>query len=124
MRFISKNMWALAAFALVAFVAMTGDACAQGIAGGGGSVMSIASSKMTNVFTHVRTIVFILGGFGLVGVAFAAIFGKVDWKWFAALAVGLAILAAANAVVKYTAGERMGGSLGGSVTDTIYSSGE
>ncbi len=124
MRFISKNMWALAAFALVAFVAMTGDACAQGIAGGGGSVMSIASTKLTNVFTHVRTIVFILGGFGLVAVAFAAIFGKVNWKWFAGLAVGLAVLAAANAVVKYTAGENMGGNLGGSVSDTIYNTGQ
>ena len=48
-------------------------------------------------------------------VAFAAIFGKVNWKWFAALAVGLAILAAANAVVQYAAGSKAGTG----VTDTF-----
>lgn len=110
MRFISKNMWALVAFVMVAFIAMTGDACAQS------SVMVTATRKMTAVFQNVRTIVFVLGGFGLVGVAFAAIFGKVNWKWFAGLAVGLAVLAAASAVVKYSAGEGMEK---GSVQDTF-----
>lgn len=112
MRFISKNMWALAAFVLVAFVAMTGDANA--------TVMDTASQKMVTLFLNVRTIVFILGGFGLVAVAFAAIFGKVNWKWFAGLAVGLAVLAAANAVVQYSAGSNMGAGLSNSgVSDTF-----
>ena len=101
MRFISKNMWALAAFALVAFVAMTGDANA--------TVMDTAPQKMVTLFVNVRTIVFILGGFGLVAVAFAAIFGKVNWKWFAGLAVGLAMLAAAGSIVNYATGENMSG---------------
>ena len=104
MRFTKKNIWALAAFALVAFVAMTSNACAA-------SVMETAVNKLGIVFTNVRTIVFLLGGFGLVGVAFAAIFGKVNWKWFAGLAVGLAVLAAASAVVKYSAGEAMKGNV-------------
>ena len=81
----------------------------------GTSLMTQASKKVSNVFEAVRTIIFILGGFGLVGVAFAAIFGKVNWKWFAALAVGLAILAAANAVVQYAAGSKAGTG----VTDTF-----
>ena len=112
MRFISKNMWALVTFAMVAFIAMTGDACA--------TVMDTASQKMVTLFTNVRTIVFILGGFGLVAVAFAAIFGKVNWKWFAGLAVGLAVLAAANAVIQYSAGSQMGDGLSNSgVSDTF-----
>ncbi|MBR6412273.1 MAG: TrbC/VirB2 family protein, partial [Alphaproteobacteria bacterium] len=32
---------------------------------------------------------------------FAAIFGKVNWKWLAALACGLAIVAVAGQVVDY-----------------------
>ena len=67
------------------------------------------------MFSSVKTIIFIIGGFGLVGLAWAAIFGKVNWKWFAALAVGLAILAAANAVVQYAAGSKAGTG----VTDTF-----
>ena len=35
--------------------------------------------------------------------AFQAIFGKVKWAWFAALAFGLAVVAAAGAIVNYAA---------------------
>ncbi len=111
MRFIKKNIWSLAAMVLFVTVAMVGDAAAVD----GTSLMTTASTKVSNVFEAVRTIIFILGGFGLVGVAFAAIFGKLNWKWFAALAVGLAILAAANAVVQYAAGS----TAGTGVTDTF-----
>lgn len=104
MQFVKRNIWTLAAMVLFMTVAMVGDAAAVD----GGSLMTQASQKVSNVFEAVRTIIFILGGFGLVGVAFAAIFGKVNWKWFAALAVGLAILAAANAVVQYAAGTKAG----------------
>ncbi len=104
MQFIKRNIWTLAAMVLFVTVAMVGDAAAVD----GTSLMTQASTKVSNVFEAVRTIIFILGGFGLVGVAFAAIFGKVNWKWFAALAVGLAILAAANAVVQYAAGSKAG----------------
>ena len=41
----------------------------------------------------------------MVGLAFAAIFGKINWKWFASLAVGLAILAAAASIVNYATGD-------------------
>ncbi len=109
MQFIKRNIWTLAAMVLFVTVAMVGDAAAVD----GTSLMTQASKKVSNVFEAVRTIIFILGGFGLVGVA--AIFGKVNWKWFAALAVGLAILAAANAVVQYAAGSKAGTG----VTDTF-----
>jgi hypothetical protein len=102
MQFIKKNIWTLAAMVLFVSVAMVGDV----MAGDPTSLMSRAQGKVRNVFEAVRTIIFILGGFGLVGVAFAAIFGKINWKWFAGLAVGLAILAAANAVVQYAAGAK------------------
>lgn len=97
MQFIKKNIWTLVAMILVVTVAMMGDACAD-------DVMGLALKKTRNVFEKVKSIIFVLGGFGLVAVAFLAIFGKVNWKWFAGLAVGLAILAAANAVVQYSSG--------------------
>lgn len=59
------------------------------------------SDKMISVFKSVRSIIFIVGGFGLVGLGFAAIFGKIKWTWLAALAAGLAIVALAGAVVDY-----------------------
>ena len=98
MNFIKKNIWTFAAVMLVAMFGLIEPAAAQA---GSNSVMGIAATKALNAFKATRTIIFIIGGFGLVGIAFAAIFGKINWKWFAALAVGLGILAAAGAVVNY-----------------------
>ena len=60
-----------------------------------------ARTKLATVFANVRTIVFILGAFALVGFAVAAIFGKLEWKKVAILAVGLALLAVASSVIGY-----------------------
>ena len=91
----------MVAMIFVVTIAMMGDAAAD-------DVMGLAFTKTRNVFEKVKSIIFVLGGFGLVAVAFLAIFGKVNWKWFAGLGVGLAILAAANAVVQYSAGTSAG----------------
>ena len=96
MNFLKKNIWTFAAVMLVALFGLIEPAAAAG-----NSVMGIAANKALEAFKATRTIIFIVGGFGLVGIAFAAIFGKLNWKWFAALAVGLGILAAAGAVVEY-----------------------
>ncbi len=101
MKFLKKNFCTILSLALVLFVSLTVDAEA---AGGSSTVMSHAKDKAVSVFKAVKTIVFVVGGFGLVGLAFQAIFGKVKWPWFAGLAVGLAILAAAGAIVDYATG--------------------
>ena len=64
-------------------------------------IWSSAGTKLLNVFNNVRQIVFIMGGFALVGCAVAAIFGKLEWKKVGILAVGLALLAVAGQVVDY-----------------------
>lgn len=110
MRFLKKNFWTLSCLALVMVMAVSGNALADG-----NTLMETAQTKAKSVFSSVKTIIFIVGGFGLVGLAFQAIFGKVKWPWFASLAVGLAILAAANAVVQYAAGSKAGTG----VTDTF-----
>ena len=112
MRFIKNNFWTFFMVAVFALLGMSGDALAQGSANSSTSIMSLAASKGVNTFRAVRTIIFIVGGFGLVGVAFGAIFGKINWKWFAGLAVGLAILAAAGAIVTYATGDATTGRYG------------
>lgn len=69
------------------------------------SVFGTVQTKSEELFRNVKTIVFVVGGFGLVGLAVGAIFGTVKWKWFASLAIGLAILAVAGAIVKYVTNE-------------------
>ena len=103
MRFLKKNFWTLSCLALVMVMAVSGNALADG-----NTLMETAQTK-ASVFSSVKTIIFIVGGFGLVGLAFQAIFGKVKWPWFASLAVGLAILAAAGSIVEYATGSRDAG---------------
>lgn len=71
--------------------------CAQA----GDSVFSTILERLLNTFKNVRNVIFIVGGFGLIGLGFGAIFGKVKWPWLAALAAGLAIVALAGAMVDY-----------------------
>ena len=92
---MNKKMFIFALVALFATFGFVDMAAAQN------SVMGIAAQKALQTFEAVRTIIYIVGGFGLVGLGFAAIFGKINWKWFAALAVGLAIIAAAGAIINY-----------------------
>ena len=102
MQFIKNNIWTFCLVAVFALMSFAGDAAAQS------SVMETAEEKALSVFESVKAIIFVVGGFGLVGIAFGAIFGKVNWKWFAGLAVGLAILAAAGSIVHYATGEDAG----------------
>ncbi len=68
-------------------------------------VFGMAKNKAVVVFRNIRSIVFILGGFALVGLAVMAIFGKPNWKWFALLAVGIFTVAVAGAIVEFLAGQ-------------------
>lgn len=69
-----------------------------------GNILSQFVTKLSNLFKKTRLIIFVIGGFGLVGIAFQASFGRMKWSWFAGLAVGLAIVAVANAIIKYATG--------------------
>lgn len=117
MKTLKNNFWTLFGLALVLTVALTGDASAQS-----GDLMGLARNKAVNVFKSVKTIIFVVGGFGLVGLAFQAIFGKIKWIWFGSLAVGLAVLAAAGSVVNYATGDQTTGSDSGGFNDTFSQS--
>ena len=99
MKFIKNNILTLCCLILAVTFGFCGSAWASG-----DSIMTDAQVKVRNVFDSVKTITYILGGFGLVGIAYSAIMGKVKWAWFAGLAVGLAILAAAGSIVEYATG--------------------
>ena len=101
MQFIKNNFCTMFMVAMFMIFGCAGEAMAQS------TVMGDAQQKVGEVFASVKTIIFILGGFGLVGVAWGCIWGKINWKWFGALAVGLAIVAAAASIVDYATGETL-----------------
>ena len=92
-----NRLFSIMAFALIAGVMMwAGDAFA-----GTGDAWDTAFNKVTEAFQKSRRMIFIIGGFGLIVLAFWAIFGKINWKWFAALCVGLGIVAIAGMIIDY-----------------------
>ena len=74
-----------------------------GVMAEGEDLFNTSIAKITDAFKGSRAIAFTIGGFALIGLACAAIFGKIQWKWVGALALGLCILAAAGLVVDYIA---------------------
>lgn len=96
MKFLKSNILSLTLMTVLFSVVMMGDASAA-------SVFGTAGGKLVNLFKNAKMIIFIIGGFGLIALAFQAIFGKVKWAWFAALAFGLAVVAAASSIITYAA---------------------
>ena len=68
---------------------------------GAAAIFEKAFEVTASVFKNVRYIVYIIGGFGLIGLAVAAILGKMQFKWLVYVALGLAIVAAADMIVQY-----------------------
>ena len=59
MKFFKKNIWTICSWVAV-FALIAADAFAVD----GGDLMGTAQNKLRNVFKSVKTITFILGGFG------------------------------------------------------------
>ena len=95
MRSLKNNICTILAMTFVFSLAMVGDANAAN------SVFDTAVSKLAALFGDAKRVIFMIGGFGLIALAFQAIFGKLKWAWFAALALGLAVVAAAGKIVQY-----------------------
>ena len=63
-----------------------------------------AFNVMIKTFKNVRTLVYVIGAFGLIGIAIGGIMGKIKWQWLGYLAAGLAIVAAADMIISYATG--------------------
>jgi type IV secretory pathway VirB2 component (pilin) len=97
MKFIKRNILTITTMVFLLTLVMMDPAYAAG----GSTVFGTVKSKLTQLFKNAKLVVFVIGGFGLIALAFQAIFGKVKWPWFAALGFGLAVVAAAGAIVDY-----------------------
>lgn len=68
------------------------------------SVFTNALNTLYDTFGEARVIVYATAGFGLIGVAVAAISGKLPWKWLAMISVALFALASAEKITMYITG--------------------
>ncbi|MBP5160808.1 MAG: hypothetical protein ILP11_02010 [Alphaproteobacteria bacterium] len=72
--------------------------------GDGVQFFSAAQTKATDIFRRTKTIIYIVGAFGLMVLAVGAIFGKMAWKTLAYLALGLLLLVGAGGIITYLVG--------------------
>lgn len=86
----------LFSFCCLALIFMSGDAYAA-------DVLQTVRDKAASFIKSLRPLIFILAGFGLIGFAFGAIFGKISWKWFANIAIGLFLVANVGLFIDYFA---------------------
>ena len=63
-----------------------------------------ATETLASTFKKIRIIVYMLGGFGFIGFAVAAIFGKLSWSWLVMITISLFVLASTEAIVLYAIG--------------------
>ena len=90
---MKKLFKTLAIVAIFGIVTFAGSAWAQ-------NLTSVAT-ELGGVFDQVRTVFYVLAAFGLIGMAAAALLGKIQWKWLWALVFGVAVVACADFVVKF-----------------------
>ena len=73
------------------------EACAE-------NIFTQIRDKAIDVLVDSRQLVFLLGGFGLIGFAFMAVFNKISWKWFANIAIGLFLVSVMGMFIAYFTG--------------------
>ena len=74
----------------------------------GENIFGQALATLYRTFANVRTIVYVTAGFGLIGVAVAAISGKLPWRWLAMISVALFTLAVAEKIVLWVTDPNLG----------------
>ena len=83
---------------------------------GASGIFSDLTSKGAEIFMGVRDIVYVVSGFGIIGIAIGGFFGNLNWKWLGAIIIGLMVVGMTASILEYVAGS--GVSLGG-ITDTL-----
>ena len=119
---MKKLLKSLALVAIFGIILYAAGALAQqtGNTGSSNSGMSKIVDTLAKLFADVRSVFYVLAAFGLIGMAAAALLGKIQWKWLFALVFGVAIVAAADFIVTYaaTGGDVTGGATG--TTDDLW----
>ena len=77
------------------------------ISGCSGDVFQQIQCKVLQFLSNLRTLAYVLAGFGLIMFAYAAIFNKVNWKHFSSIAMGLFLLSMMGPFIEYFSGNSM-----------------
>lgn len=69
------------------------------------------------IFNRLRDLIYVVAGFGIIGVAVGGFFGNMNWKWLGAIVISLVVIASAGELVVLLTGcEQYGTDL---ITNTL-----
>jgi len=90
-------------FSLLAVVMLPIDAFADTVISGGnvGGIFKSISAKAADAVANISQLAYILAGFGMVAFTFGAIFGKLSWKHFGNIAIGLMMVASSGMIIEF-----------------------
>ncbi len=64
-------------------------------------VFTSVTRRAARILAGLRPVAYLLAAFGLVGFAYAAVFNKISWKWFANISIGLFLVANMGRLIEY-----------------------
>ncbi len=70
----------------------------------GGGLFADLISKGIEIFKGMRDIIYVVAGFGIIGVAIGGFFGNINWKWLGAIVIGLMVIGMTGGILTYIAG--------------------
>jgi len=71
------------------------------------------------IFTGMRKIIFASAGFGIIAIAIGAIFGALNWKWLAAIIIGVVVIALTGGLLSYMTADTGADTSVGGITNTL-----
>lgn len=77
--------------------AVTGCSSNQGIFSG-------LISTGSKVFNGLRDLIYVVAGFGIIGVAVGGFFGNLNWKWLGAIVISLVVIATTGELISAITG--------------------
>lgn len=77
-------------------------------------LFSELTAKGIEIFQGMRDIIYVVAGFGIIGVAIGGFFGNINWKWLGAIVIGLMVIGLTGGILTY-----IGGSDAPAISDTL-----
>lgn len=57
--------------------------------------------KGAQIFNGIRDIIYVVAGFGIIGVSVGGFFGNMNWKWLGAIVIGLMVIGLTGSVISF-----------------------
>ncbi len=57
-----------------------------------------------DIFSGLRDLIYVVAGFGIIGVAVGGFFGNLNWKWLGAIVIALVVIASTGEVINMITG--------------------